>query len=93
MHQWKLVKQNIHYNRVHQTLLVNLVNQQYQCEHSTINLLIYQLPSSDFNPLKPDVWERSCALRPLEINEGVSEEQNSLNTIFNTHKIRIVCKI
>ena len=30
---------------------------------------------------------------PLEINEGVSGEQDSLNTIFNTHKIRIVCKI
>ena len=30
---------------------------------------------------------------PMEIDEGVSEEQDSLNTIFNTHKIRIVCKI
>ena len=30
---------------------------------------------------------------PLEINEGASGEQDSQNTIFNTHKIRIVCKI
>ena len=51
------------------------------------------------NPLKPDVWERLVLPRggaqrhPLEINEGVSGEQDSLNTIFNTHKIRIVCKI
>ena len=52
-----------------------------------------------FNPLKPDVWERLVLLRggaqrhPKEINEGVSGEQDSQNTIFNTHKIRIVCKI
>ena len=52
-----------------------------------------------FNPLKPDVWERlvlpggGAQRHPLEINEGVSGEQDSLNTIFNTHKIRIVCKI
>ena len=51
------------------------------------------------NPLKPDVWERlvlpggGAQRHPLEINEGVSGEQDSLNTIFNTHKIRIVCKI
>ena len=51
------------------------------------------------NPLKPDVWERLVLPRggaqrhPLEINEGVSGEQDYLNTIFNTHKIRIVCKI
>ena len=51
------------------------------------------------NPLKPDVWERvvlpggGAQRRPLEINEGVSGEQDSQNTIFNTHKIRIVCKI
>ena len=30
---------------------------------------------------------------PLEINEGASGEQDSRNTIFNTHKIRIVFKI
>ena len=30
---------------------------------------------------------------PLEINEGVFGEQDSLNTIFNTYKIKIVCKI
>ena len=53
----------------------------------------------DFNPLKPDVWERlllpggGAQRHPLEMNEGVSGEQDSLNTIFNTHKIRIVCKI
>ena len=52
-----------------------------------------------FNPLKPDVWERSVLPGggpqgpPLEINEGASGEQDSQNTIFNTHKIRIVCKI
>ena len=51
------------------------------------------------NPLKPDVWERSVLPGggpqgpPLEINEGASGEQDSQNTIFNTHKIRIVCKI
>ena len=53
-----------------------------------------------FNPLKPSIWERLVlpgggpqGPPPLEINEGVSGEQDSLNTIFNTHKIRIVCKI
>ena len=54
---------------------------------------------SYLNPLKPDVWERLVLPRegaqrhPLEINEGVSGEQDSINTIFNTNKIRIVCKI
>ena len=54
---------------------------------------------TNINPLKPDVWERlvlpggGAQRHPLEINEGVSGEQDSLNTIFNTHKIRIVCKI
>ena len=54
---------------------------------------------ANLNPLKPDVWERSVLpgggpqRPPLEINEGVSGEQDSLNTIFNTHKVRIVCKI
>ena len=44
------------------------------------------------NPLKPDVWERlvlpggGAQRHLLEINEGVSGEQDSLNTIFNTHK-------
>ena len=41
------------------------------------------------------LFSRGGALRapPLEINEGASGEQDSLNTIFNTHKNRIVCKI
>ena len=30
---------------------------------------------------------------PLEINEGVSGEQDYLNNIFNAYNIRIVCKI
>ena len=47
----------------------------------------------EFNPLNPRLWERLISAPPLEINEGVSGEQDSLNTIFNTHKIRIVCKI
>ena len=62
--------------------------------------LVQQLQVRKFiNPLKPDVWERLVLPRggaqrhTLEINEGVSVEQDSLNTIFNTHKIRIVCKI
>ena len=36
-------------------------------------------------------WER--LVLPLEINEGVSREQDSQNTIFNIYEIRIVCKI
>ena len=64
-----------------------------------LSLLHIKLNSKIFNPLKPDVWERlvlpggGAQRHPLEINEGVSGEQDSLNTIFNTHKIRIVCKI
>ena len=56
--------------------------------------------SGRVNPLNPRFWERWILPGggpqrppPLEINEGVSGEQDSLNTIFNTHKIRIVCKI
>ena len=51
------------------------------------------------NPLNPRLLERLILpgggpqRPPLEINKGVSGEQDSLNTIFNTRKIRIVCKI
>ena len=64
-----------------------------------LHIIVWQGEWETFNPLKPDVWERSVLPGggpqgpPLEINEGVSGEQDSQNTIFNTHKIRIVCKI